>query len=66
MPDEERKPFWAKCRDCSHIWEAAYLPMNLTQFGKLCKTLHCPNCGIDANRITPAKQTDGVLEEARP
>lgn len=66
MENEERKPFWAKCKPCGAIWEAAYLPMNLTDFGKLAQHLHCPKCGADARKITPAKQTDGVLEEPRP
>lgn len=60
---EPREPFWAKCCECSHIWACAYLPMNLTEVAKLVKTLHCPMCAAGSDKITPAKQTNGVLQE---
>lgn len=58
-----KKPFWAKCEPCGHIWPCAYLPMDMKDSAKLMKKLHCPMCGADAKRITPAKQNDGVLNE---
>ena len=64
MSDEERKPFWAKCQECKHIWTCAYTPMMLAAMGKLLKGLHCPMCGAGPMRITPAKQEDGVLKES--
>lgn len=66
MKAEPKKPFWAKCTKCSHIWTAAYLPMNLTAMGKLLRGLCCPACGVGADKITPAKQDDGVLKEELP
>lgn len=60
---EKRIPFYAKCVECKHIWIAAYTPMNLTVMAKLIKQLHCPMCGADAAKITPAKQCNGVLQE---
>lgn len=63
MDDEERKPFWAKCQDCGHIWTIAYTPMMLTAMAKVLKGGCCPKCGADSMRITPAKQSDGKLLE---
>ena len=60
---EERKPFWAKCQDCGHVWTCAYTPMMMTAMAKLLKGLCCPSCGADSMRITPAKQRDGELLE---
>lgn len=59
--EEPRKPFWAKCTICQHVWAAAYYPMMLEEMGKLLGSLHCPNCAADAKKITPAKQDDGKL-----
>jgi len=58
-----RKPFWAKCKGCSHIWPAAYLPMELEQCAKLLMKTHCPNCAAGPKGITFAKQDDGKLLE---
>lgn len=60
---EPRKPFWVKCLDCSHVWAAAYVPMEVSKFCKAVGKLHCPNCAAGAKRITPAKQDCGVLQE---
>ena len=48
---------------CNHIWTAAYLPMEMTLFGKLLQNLRCPMCAATNKDITPAKQNDGALEE---
>jgi Zn finger protein HypA/HybF involved in hydrogenase expression len=61
--DTERKPFWAKCQECGHIWPCAYTPMMMTAMAKLLKGLCCPSCGADSKRITPAKQSNGELQE---
>lgn len=58
---KERKPFWAKCSQCQHIWAAAYLPMNMTQAGEIFKRVRCPNCA--SKKVLVAKQDDGKLLE---
>lgn len=58
---EERKPFWAKCRKCSHCWPAAYAPMPITDFCRTAKRAVCPMCG-DTKPVI-AKQDDGKLLE---
>lgn len=60
---EARKPFFAKCRTCDHVWPIAYAPMELTLFAQVLIDARCPMCGADAKQITPAKQKDGVLLE---
>lgn len=62
---EAKKPFCAKCKDCDHVWIAAYYPMDMVTFGAIMRDLRCPMCGVGANYITPAKQADGVLNEER-
>lgn len=59
--DEERKPFWGKCRICGHCWPAAYLPMEMALCAKVLKRATCPKCG-DA-RPGIARQDDGLLQE---
>jgi hypothetical protein len=59
---EERKPFWAKCEPCGHIWPAAYLPMTVATFAVVATGLHCPMCG--GGKVLVAKQDDGELQEA--
>lgn len=58
---EARKPFWAKCGDCSHCWAAAYLPMEMKACAKLLMRAACPMCG--GRKVFIAKQDDGVLQE---
>lgn len=57
----EKKPFWAKCRACSHCWPAGYLPMEATAFCKIAMRAYCPMCGEGKPWI--AKQDNGVLQE---
>jgi len=58
---EERKPFWAKCGECFHIWTCAYLPMNMSAMAEIFKRVRCPNCAT--NKVFVAKQHDGKLKE---
>lgn len=58
---EDRKPFWAKCGECSHCWAAAYLPMEATACAKLLIRAACPMCA--SRKVFIAKQHDGVLQE---
>ena len=57
------KPFWAKCKDCSHCWIAAYWPIAVETLVRIAKHQCCPKCGGVA---LVAKQHDGVLDEAAP
>lgn len=59
----DAKPFWVKCRSCSHIWPAAYLPMGVDQCAELLSKTHCPKCATGPKGITFAKQDDGELLE---
>jgi Zn finger protein HypA/HybF involved in hydrogenase expression len=61
---EERKPFWAKCSGCSHIWACAYLPMCMADMGELLKRVRCPNCA--SAKVFIAKQNNGTLQEPIP
>lgn len=61
MGDSERKPFWVKCRKCSHCWPAAYLPLVVDVFAKIAKSAVCPMCG-DKKPVV-AKQDNGKLNE---
>lgn len=65
-PGEERKPFWAKCAKCGHIWIAAYAPMEITAFAKAVGAAHCPMCAAGPKDIRIAKQEDGKLLEPTP
>lgn len=65
MAEEKKRPFWASCTECGHVWTAAYLPMEMRAFSKLTKALHCPNCAAGSNKITPAAQAGGKLKKAR-
>jgi len=56
-----RKPFWAKCGDCGHCWQAAYLPMPLADAARLLGRAACPACA--STRAMVARQADGVLIE---
>lgn len=62
MTEEPSKPFYAKCGQCSHIWPAAYYPVDLTTFAKITKSAACPKCG-ERKRVFIAKQEDGILQE---
>ena len=53
-----RNPFWVKCCECSHVWTAAYTPMELGKMAKLLKGLCCPMCGAGPKRILLALKTD--------
>lgn len=59
---EARQPFWVKCGACSHVWTAAYLPMEARLFAKVAKQC-CPMCGAGPKNVFIAKQKDGVLNE---
>ncbi len=61
MSEAERKPFWVKCRKCSHCWAAAYLPLTAETFAKIAKRAACPMCG-DSKPVV-AKQDNGKLNE---
>jgi hypothetical protein len=61
-PQEERKPFWAKCPKCSHCWAAAYAPMELGAFAKTIMRAACPMCGTHKG-VMIAKQHNGKLLE---
>lgn len=63
MSEETREPNWVKCGKCSHIWIGAYLPMEMTTFAKLLKSLRCPNCGNGPKQVFMAKQKSGKLLE---
>lgn len=56
--DDFRKPFWAKCSDCSHCWPAAYTPMEVTAFARTVTASRCPMCG--SKKTVVAKQDDGA------
>ncbi|NGO50461.1 hypothetical protein [Allomesorhizobium camelthorni] len=38
------KALWAKCKECSHVWAVAYLPMELEKVAKLALAARCPKC----------------------
>lgn len=59
----ERHPFYGKCGDCGHIWPVIYLPMDMRLAAKIMGSACCPKCGADSERITPAKQVGGKLNE---
>ena len=59
--DRATKPFWAKCRKCSHCWPAAYYPMDIMTIARITKNVRCPKCG-DGKPVV-AKQCDGELRE---
>ena len=59
---DERKPLWAKCWECSHIWPACYLPMEVKKAAAIMSRGSCPMCG-ERKRVGFAKQEDGKLLE---
>lgn len=61
--DKARKPFWAKCRLCTHIWIVAYCGMDIQTFSEILKSCRCPMCGATSHQISPATQSDGELRE---
>lgn len=61
LMNEARKPFWAKCGECSHCWPAAYAPMELAKFAQTIMAARCPMCG--GKKIVVAKQSNGKLLE---
>lgn len=61
-PDEEARPFWARCKACGHCWPVAYLPMDMATVARLAGAAACPKCG-DRKPVV-ANQRDGVLQEA--
>lgn len=40
----ERNPAIAYCRPCGHVWAAVWLPLGMTEAGRLMKS-GCPACG---------------------
>ena len=66
MSDAERKPFWAKCNECGHVWAIAYLPMEMSKVAKVMRYPVCPKCAATGNKIVIAKQDDGKLLEGQP
>jgi|SRR5579859_1075810 len=50
VPMEERpkSPLLAKCKCCSHVWPAVWLPCDMTLMSKVQKTF-CPNCGASGS-----------------
>lgn len=41
---EERRANYVECIDCKHVWPGFYLPMPVTDFCKIAKSLRCPRC----------------------
>lgn len=61
----DRKPMFAKCGACEHIWAIVYMPMEATLAARCMKRATCPSCG-EIKNIGIAKQDNGVLlEDAR-
>lgn len=60
MPEtkpEERIPNYVECKSCRHVWPGFYLPMPVTDFCKIGKSLRCPRCaGKDIYIYEPGKQ----------
>lgn len=52
-----RAPFFVRCRECNHVWIAAYLPLPVEQFARIASRLHCPMCAAGANRIVVSDGT---------
>lgn len=53
-PDEkpgERKPMYARCDKCDHVWPILYLPLEISTAGQVLKAAHCPNCGANSAHI---------------
>lgn len=50
----DRNPFNVRCGKCSHVWTAAWLPMEASVFAKLAGRLHCPNCGNGPKQLFAA------------
>lgn len=40
-----RSPFNVRCEACTHVWTAAWLPMEAGLFARLTARLFCPSCG---------------------
>ena len=53
--------FWAKCTQCQNIWSACELPVDMREFSKIMRKATCSKCGAGPNKITPAKQRNGIL-----
>lgn len=47
----ERKPMFARCASCEHVWPILYLPLEISAAGNVLKAAHCPNCGANAAHI---------------
>lgn len=47
----DKTPQHVQCRQCQHVWIAAYLPMDAGVFARLMTALHCPMCAADATEI---------------
>lgn len=51
LKGEEKKPCYARCRDCAWVWVVAYVPMLLATYAALLEAARCPRCGRDSSRI---------------
>lgn len=47
----ERRPMYARCSKCEHVWPILYLPLEISTAGAVLKAAHCPNCGANAANI---------------
>lgn len=63
--EEPKRPFWAKCRKCSHCWPAAYAPMGAQAFCRAVKRATCPMCG-DTKPLIARQDNGRLLEDGAP
>ena len=52
---KQRDPVNVRCGACSHVWTAAYTPMEMMKLARLLKAVHCPACGETGKNIFMAK-----------
>ena len=58
MQDEkDRKPMKLKCGECDHCFDGPLLPMTMTECAKYLKSIRCPSCSADSQRIFAVQQS---------
>lgn len=54
----DKRPLWVKCGDCSHVWVAVWLPMEMNKAARLMSRVSCPNCAAPTKRVFVASAAD--------
>lgn len=62
MPRTDR--MYVCCRDCTHVWIAMHLPMEMKKASKILKNLYCPACGAGSKTVVMASKEQAMAFEA--